>query len=142
GERRHPEAAAVVHEVLQKAGPPGAESRGPMRRRTRAGAALQDAVMSEEPIELPAVSAEQVEALLSPELAQAIDTIGARSFETQTDEEFPLCIERNEATFASWYELFPRSQSAVAGQHGTFRDVMARLPAIRSMGFDVLYFPP
>ena len=28
------------------------------------------------------------------------------------------------------------------GQHGTFIDVIERLPAIRAMGFDVLYFPP
>src|SRR5690606_6691046 len=26
--------------------------------------------------------------------------------------------------------------------HGTFDDVIARLPAIRDMGFDVLYMPP
>src|SRR5690606_28032897 len=82
------------------------------------------------------------EALLSAELAAAIDTIGARSFEVQTDEEFPLCIERNEAAFGSWYELFPRSQSPREGEHGTFRDVIDKLPMIRDMGFDVLYFPP
>jgi hypothetical protein len=29
-----------------------------------------------------------------------------------------------------------------AVKHGTFDDVIARLPAIRDMGFDVLYFPP
>ncbi len=28
------------------------------------------------------------------------------------------------------------------GQHGTFRNVEARLPQIAEMGFDVLYFPP
>src|SRR5690606_14487637 len=27
-------------------------------------------------------------------------------------------------------------------RHGTFADVIPRLPAIRAMGFDVLYFPP
>ena len=27
-------------------------------------------------------------------------------------------------------------------RHGTFDDVIGRLPAIRAMGFDVLYFPP
>ena len=29
-----------------------------------------------------------------------------------------------------------------AGQHGTFKDVEARLPYVASMGFDVLYLPP
>lgn len=67
---------------------------------------------------------------------------GERSFETLADTVFPLLVERREAQFANWYELFPRSQSGVAGQHGTFRDVEQRLPAIRDMGFDVLYFPP
>ena len=46
------------------------------------------------------------------------------------------------AEFASWYELFPRSQSGDPQRHGTFDDVVRRLPAIRDMGFDVVYFPP
>jgi starch synthase (maltosyl-transferring) len=50
--------------------------------------------------------------------------------------------ERVRAEFASWYEIFPRSQAAEPGRHGTFLDVIARLPRIRDMGFDVLYFPP
>ncbi|HEV2187958.1 MAG TPA: alpha-amylase family glycosyl hydrolase, partial [Stellaceae bacterium] len=56
--------------------------------------------------------------------------------------EFPVEAERRAAGFASWYELFPRSQSGDPGRHGTFADVIARLPAISAMGFDVLYFPP
>jgi starch synthase (maltosyl-transferring) len=44
-------------------------------------------------------------------------------------------VERPQAEFASWYELFPRSL-------GTFDDVVKALPRIRDMGFDVLYFPP
>ncbi len=36
----------------------------------------------------------------------------------------------------------PRSQSGDVNRHGTFDDVIARLPDIREMGFDVLYFPP
>ncbi|MDL2398115.1 maltotransferase domain-containing protein [Rhizobium mayense] len=50
--------------------------------------------------------------------------------------------ERKGAAYASWYEIFPRSQSGDPHRHGTFDDVIARLPAIRDMGFDVLYFPP
>ena len=56
--------------------------------------------------------------------------------------EIPLEAERTGARFASWYELFPRSQSADPAQHGTFDDVIRQLPRIRGMGFDVLYFPP
>jgi starch synthase (maltosyl-transferring) len=44
-------------------------------------------------------------------------------------------VERPQAEFASWYELFPRSL-------GTSADVIEALPRIRDMGFDVLYFPP
>ena len=54
-------------------------------------------------------------------------------------ESLRIDVERRAAGFASWYELFPRSQ---AKPHGTFDDVIARLPAIQAMGFDVLYFPP
>ena len=50
--------------------------------------------------------------------------------------------ERLSAQFASWYELFPRSQTPDPSRHGSFADVVERLPAIRAMGFDVLYFPP
>jgi starch synthase (maltosyl-transferring) len=56
--------------------------------------------------------------------------------------ELEVDVERTRAGFASWYELFPRSQTRDAQVHGTFDDVIARLPAIRAMGFDVLYFPP
>ena len=44
--------------------------------------------------------------------------------------------------FSAWYELFPRSQSGDARRHGTFDDVIERLPYVRDLGFDVLYFPP
>jgi starch synthase (maltosyl-transferring) len=56
----------------------------------------------------------------------------------------PLLIdaERPRAGFASWYEIFPRSQSGSETRHGNFDDVIAQLPRIRAMGFDVLYFPP
>ncbi len=50
--------------------------------------------------------------------------------------------ERASAAFASWYELFPRSMSGDADRHGNFDDVIAHLPYVRDMGFDVLYFPP
>ncbi|TCH98415.1 DUF3416 domain-containing protein [Roseococcus sp. SYP-B2431] len=60
----------------------------------------------------------------------------------QAIQEFPLDIERRAAGFASWYEIFPRSQSGDPHRHGTFDDVIAALPRVRDMGFDVLYFPP
>ncbi|HWP05531.1 MAG TPA: alpha-1,4-glucan--maltose-1-phosphate maltosyltransferase [Polyangiaceae bacterium] len=52
-----------------------------------------------------------------------------------------LIVDRPEATFAAWYELFPRSQGP-KGKHGTFADTARRLPEIAAMGFDVIYLPP
>jgi starch synthase (maltosyl-transferring) len=51
-------------------------------------------------------------------------------------------VDRPAAQFSAWYELFPRSQSDDASRHGTFADVIAKLPYVRDLGFDVLYFPP
>ena len=53
-----------------------------------------------------------------------------------------VIVDREKARFSSWYEVFPRSCAPEAGRHGTFRDCEARLPYIRSMGFDVVYLPP
>jgi starch synthase (maltosyl-transferring) len=51
-------------------------------------------------------------------------------------------VDRPQAAFAAWYEMFPRSQARVPGRHGTFDDCIDRLPGIRRMGFDVVYLPP
>lgn len=56
--------------------------------------------------------------------------------------EYPLDVERVQAQFASWYELFPRSITEHPSRHGTFNDVHSRLSMIHDMGFGVLYFPP
>ncbi|SDV47650.1 maltotransferase domain-containing protein [Chitinasiproducens palmae] len=70
-----------------------------------------------------------------------IAATGVRDFFTASPV-YRVLAERSAARFASWYELFPRSQSGDATRHGTFIDVIARLPQIAAMGFDVLYFPP
>jgi starch synthase (maltosyl-transferring) len=57
-------------------------------------------------------------------------------------ELLPLVVDRIEAGFSAWYELFPRSQGRVPGKHGTFDDTAARLAEIAAMGFDVIYLPP
>ena len=55
---------------------------------------------------------------------------------------FPFVADRPQARFGAWYEMVPRSQSKIPGQHGTFMDCIARLPDVAAMGFDVLYFTP
>jgi starch synthase (maltosyl-transferring) len=54
----------------------------------------------------------------------------------------PLVVDRPIARAGAWYEMVPRSQGHVPGQHGTFDDCIARLPEIAALGFDVLYLPP
>jgi len=56
--------------------------------------------------------------------------------------DLPVWVDRERARFSSWYELFPRSASPIAGRHGTLGDVEQQLPEIAEMGFDVVYLPP
>jgi starch synthase (maltosyl-transferring) len=78
--------------------------------------------------------------LLSEPLAQ-IATAAIRADLTRS-AEFPLVADRARARAGAWYEMMPRSQSPIAGRHGTFDDCIARLPEIAALGFDVLYLPP
>jgi starch synthase (maltosyl-transferring) len=57
-------------------------------------------------------------------------------------KELQVRVEGERAGFSTWYELFPRSCSPRAGEHGTFKDVEALVPDIAELGFDVLYLPP
>ena len=87
-------------------------------------------------------SGERLEHLRSAETAAMIGANDPRPFLLRHGTEIPVDAERQAAGFASWYEIFPRSQSSVEGKHGTFDDVIRMLPSVRDMGFDVLYFPP
>lgn len=92
--------------------------------------------------EAKAASPAEAVALLTSAAARAtVAATAERRF--RTDEgPFPVDVERPQAEFAAWYELFPRSLTDDAKRHGTFDDVIAALPRVREMGFDVLYFPP
>ena len=80
--------------------------------------------------------------LLSDTLRAAMERADPRPHAIGSEEHFQIDADRVGAAFASWYELFPRSITDDAARHGTFRNVISRLPAIKAMGFDVLYFPP
>ena len=86
-------------------------------------------------------ASDALEVLLDDELSSIVQRVAPRSFETPLSEPLTVDIERSAAGFASWYELFPRSQGN-GERHGSFDDVISRLPAIAAMGFDVLYLPP
>ncbi|TCV76315.1 maltotransferase domain-containing protein [Neorhizobium sp. S3-V5DH] len=84
---------------------------------------------------------QRTEILLAPETAELMAEADRRPHRVRS-QVIPIDAERTAAAFASWYQVFPRSQSGDPNRHGTFDDVIRRLPAIRAMGFDVLYFPP
>jgi starch synthase (maltosyl-transferring) len=86
--------------------------------------------------------AARLEAVLAPQTADAIAQARHRPFLARDTTIYRIDAERAAARFASWYEIFPRSMSGDPSRHGTFDDVIAQLPRIRDMGFDVLYFPP
>nr|WP_084544756.1 alpha-1,4-glucan--maltose-1-phosphate maltosyltransferase [Derxia gummosa] len=89
-----------------------------------------------------AIDPAALDLLLSAELAAVVHDTLDRAFLARVEPPVAVDAERPLAHFASWYELFPRSITTSPERHGTFADVITRLPAIRDMGFDVLYFPP
>ena len=86
--------------------------------------------------------AERVAAALDPSLLEVMERTPLREDLTRFDPVLPVQVDRVPARFAAWYELFPRSMADDPSRHGTWTDVIAKLPYVRDMGFDVLYFPP
>jgi starch synthase (maltosyl-transferring) len=83
---------------------------------------------------------------LSAEVTAELTKNPLRALLTRSDEH-ELRVERALAGRGSWYEFFPRSEGAKqksdgTWKSGTFRTAAKRLPAVREMGFDVLYIPP
>jgi starch synthase (maltosyl-transferring) len=79
--------------------------------------------------------------LLTEELQEAMAESQLRPDLTRSTL-FPLVVDRPRARNGAWYEMVPRSQGSKPGQHGTFKDCIARLPDIAAMGFDVVYLTP
>jgi starch synthase (maltosyl-transferring) len=86
--------------------------------------------------------AERVAAALDPQLLEVCERNPIRDDLTEYSHLLPVQVDRVRARYASWYELFPRSMADDPSRHGTWDDVIAKLPYVRDMGFDVLYFPP
>ncbi|MQX37923.1 maltotransferase domain-containing protein [Roseospira navarrensis] len=84
----------------------------------------------------------KVALMMSDDLAAVMARWPDRSEAVDYDLTLPLVVDPIRASFAAWYEMFPRSQGTVEGQWGTFEDCIRRLPEVRAMGFDVLYFVP
>ncbi len=76
-----------------------------------------------------------------PVLAALMTVYADRSLATAADPH-PVWVDRERATFAAWYEFFPRSAEGKADSGSTFRDGLGRIDDAKAMGFDVIYFPP
>ncbi|MFW6075430.1 MAG: maltotransferase domain-containing protein, partial [Chloroflexota bacterium] len=83
-----------------------------------------------------------IKRVLTPQLNRLMAAYPDRRFATKYKHELDVVVDRERARFSAWYELFPRSWSSEPGAHGTFRDVIANLPYVSRMGFDILYLPP
>ena len=81
------------------------------------------------------------EALLTPELHDAMAE-SQLPHDLTRSQPFPYVADRPRARNGAWYEMVPRSQGTIPGQHGTFKDCIARLADVGAMGFDVIYFTP
>ena len=86
-------------------------------------------------------SAKDWAVLLDDALAATMASSAARQDVTRS-HAVPLVADRERARAGAWYEMVPRSQSRVAGKHGTFADCAKRVPEIAALGFDVLYLTP
>jgi len=105
-----------------------------------ADAALLDDTLAR--LESTGDQAAKLDVLLAPAVREVVSRRQERRDTTRFDRELEVVVDRPRARFASWYELFPRSQSQMPGRHGTFEDCIKRLPDVRRMGFDVVYLPP
>ena len=116
-----------------------------MVRRARATVSGADQAALARALERVAGASSQdarLDALLDGDLRQLMARVAPRPDLTRYDRELEVVVDRPEAGFAAWYEMFPRSQGRLPGRHGTFDDCIERLPDIRRMGFDVVYLPP
>jgi starch synthase (maltosyl-transferring) len=112
-------------------------------RRLLEAAGARDPALARLAAELAgADAAARLAALRDPATARLMVAADGRAHLVQHAPEVLVDGERPIARFAAWYEMFPRSAVGDGQTHGGFADVIARLPAISAMGFDVLYFPP
>jgi len=93
-------------------------------------------------VEAAASESERLELMLADQTFDLMRKVGPRTHLTRYPKDLAVWVDRTEAAFSAWYEMFPRSQSGDPERHGTFDDVIARLPYVRDLGFDVLYFTP
>ena len=112
-------------------------------RRTRFGEARTALTRAARDIEdLAPTQPERATIALDDELDALMRVHWAPQDLTCYPDTLQVRVDRPRAAFASWYELFPRSEGSDGVRHGTFRDAERRLPRIAELGFDVIYLPP
>ncbi len=79
---------------------------------------------------------------LGEELSQLVERHQERVGWTSYQRELEVVVDRVRARYGAWYEIFPRSQGNDPERGSTFWECEKRLPAIKAMGFDVLYLTP
>ena len=121
-------------DLVDRAADRAAASSGTASHRLRARAAeLRDGTSS---------PGERAARALDPDVSLLVERYPQRTYDTVQEPSLEVVVDRERARFSAWYELFPRSASPDPSRHGTFRDVIARLPYVQELGFDVLYLPP
>lgn len=80
--------------------------------------------------------------LLSEEVRDIMRRCPDRGTASRYDRDLEVFVDRIGARYSAWYEMFHRSQGTEPGKHATFKDCERRLPEIRDLGFDVIYFVP
>ncbi|SDG76957.1 alpha-1,4-glucan--maltose-1-phosphate maltosyltransferase [Roseospirillum parvum] len=85
---------------------------------------------------------ERVRRLLHGDVAELMARHADRTRAVVQEPALEVVVEPTLARFAAWYEVAVRSQTDDPTRGGTFDDVIARLPEISALGFDVLYLMP
>ena len=75
-------------------------------------------------------------------LSKLMRLYGKRINSSSLEKHHSIRVDRQRAVYGAWYELFPRSAGREKGRHGTFRDVIAQLDDLATLGFHVIYLPP
>jgi starch synthase (maltosyl-transferring) len=77
------------------------------------------------------------------DLCEVRALVDAPPLRKSSSSRYPLVVvDRREALCAAWYEFFPRSATGESHRGATFRECLPRVEDAKSMGFNVIYFPP
>jgi starch synthase (maltosyl-transferring) len=90
----------------------------------------------------PLQEAERAAFMLSNRVAHAMARVPDHRDLTFQEPLGRVMVDRAAGRFAAWYEMFPRSQGTDPTRAAGFAECAARLPAIRELGFDVVYLVP